>query len=368
MRSFEYWKKHHDSQHLEEFNDDKSGQLWLKIKSILRKELISKFTEKLNIVLSEKALNKQFVELFDILSLDIDVSNILLNNFINSEYNLRLSKFDFNQLISELYKMQTFDWGGDYNNSLDKYLVNRYVKQLKSYDTIIDKLDDEITLAVKGYVLNSWYNHWSSILIENIFKSHKNVLPTVGQIKNVDFFINDIPFDLKVTYLPSEFIKIKRKEKGLVPELIYLKEQAKIIGISYDKSAKDKDLLYEIVEKMNDRNDSNCISILQNIKQLKIDILSEAQKNPKILAKWLYENQGEMRFGSENRLFLVLVDTLDFTNSWKLKRNIEMLSPKINSYLDNFNMKNIEDMKLTFNFKGKSDTFSTLTDILFIIR
>jgi hypothetical protein len=39
-----------------------------------------------------------------------------------------------------------------------------------------------------------------------------------------------------------------------------------------------------------------------------------------------------MRFGAENRLFLVLVDTGNFTDSWKLKRNIDLLRPSINNY------------------------------------
>ena len=54
---------------------------------------------------------------------------------------------------------------------------------------------------------------------------------TVGQIKSVDFFINNVPFDLKVTYLPAEYIKDKRKEKGYPVELTFLKkktEEAKI--------------------------------------------------------------------------------------------------------------------------------------------
>lgn len=88
---------------------------------------------------------------------------------------------------------------------------------------------------------------------------------------------------------------------------------------------------------MKDRNNAFCNSVLQTLKAEKIEILQEVQANPKLLAKWLYENQGEMRFGSENRLFLVLVDTEDFNNSWKLKRNIDLLKPTVENYLDNFN-------------------------------
>ena len=366
MKNFDYWKKLHDSQNLEEFSTDKLGTLWIKLKSIIRKEYISGFIKVNNIQLLEKRVNNQFKELYHILSKNVDKSHELLDKYIKEENLKQLLLLDTEQLVSELYKLKNFDWGGDYQNSLDKYLVSRYVKVLKSYKTLVSKFETEINIAVQGYVLNSWYNHWSSILIEHIFKSHPSVLPTVGQIKNVDFFIKNIPFDLKVTYLPNEYIKIKRKEKGLPIELTYLKECAKKAGISFDKKAKPSDINYEIVEKLADKNDEYSNSVLQTIKQQKLDILTEAQKNPKLLAKWLYENQGEMRFGSENRLFLVLIDTNDFTNSWKLKRSFELLAPAIKNYLDNFHLIEIEDLKLSFNFKGKPNTFNTLTDIIFI--
>ena len=43
MKDFDYWKKLHESNKLEEFSSDEQGLLWLKVKSIMRKELISEF-------------------------------------------------------------------------------------------------------------------------------------------------------------------------------------------------------------------------------------------------------------------------------------------------------------------------------------
>lgn len=368
MKDFNYWKKLHESEQLEEFSNDSIGLLWLKTKSIIRKELIADFTSSNTIVLNETALAKQFIELYNVLCKDTVNSHKLLDEYIKTKNHKQVATLDTVQLVSELYKLKNFDWGGDYQNSLDKYLVSRYVKVHKSYDTLISKFETEINVAVQGYVLNSWYNHWSSILIEHIFKSHSAVLPTVGQIKSVDFFINNIPFDLKVTYLPAEYIKDKRKEKGFPVELTFLKKKAEEAKISFDKKAKPSNILYEVVEKMKDRNDDFCTKVLETLKNEKLEILKEVQKNPKILATWLYENQGEMRFGSENRLFLVLVDTDDFTGSWKLKRNLDLLKPTIMTYLDDFKNKKIEDLKVTFNFKGKPQTFTALTDIIFVVK
>ena len=368
MKDFDYWKKLHESEALEEFSKDTLGFLWLKTKSIIRKELIADFVANNTIKLEETSLAKQFVELFNLLSKDPENSHKLLDEYIRTENKKQVGNLDTEQLVSELYKLKNFDWGGDYQNSLDKYLVSHYVKVHKSYDTLISKFETEINIAVQGYVLNSWYNHWSSILIEHIFKSHASVLPTVGQIKSVDFFINEVPFDLKVTYLPAEYIKEKRKEKGFPVEQTFLKMKAEEAKISFDKKAKPSDIFYEIVEKMKDRNDEFCSSVLTTLKNEKLAILKEVQDNPKMLATWLYENQGEMRFGSENRLFLVLVDTDDFNSSWKLKRNLDLLKPTILSYLEDFKSKKIADLKVEFNFKGKPQTFTALTDIIFVIK
>jgi hypothetical protein len=119
---------------------------------------------------------------------------------------------------------------------------------------------------------------------------------------------------------------------------------------------------------MKDKGTEECKNVIETLKNEKVQILNEAQQNPHILAKWLYENQGEMRFGSENRLFLVLVDTEDFTGSWKLKRNMDLLKPVIKDYLDNFAKKKISDLKIAFKYKGKPQTFTALTDVIFVVK
>lgn len=369
MKDFKYWDNLYRIENLEEFNRDRTGLLWLKIKSILRVELVKGFLDFSGYEIHTQGQSDNFRILFDLLSHNIERSHVLLDDYIRVVCDQQMASIDIQRLVSELYKLKSFEWGGDYQNSLDKYLISRYVKsQNPSYDYLVSKFETEINPAVQGYVLNSWYNYWSSVLIENIFKAHSAVLPTVGQIKSVDFFINDVPFDLKVTYLPAEYVKQRRKEKGLPVEITFLKQKAKEANLTFDKSAKPGQMIYEITEKMKDRNDTLCRSALQRLKDEKNGILEEARANPGLLAKWLYENQGEMRFGSENRLFLVLVDTEDFNHSWKLKRNIDLLKPTIVSYLDDFGNKEIDDLRVDFEFRGKPHGFSALADVIFVVR
>lgn len=368
MKNFDYWKKLHDNNDLSEFNTSSVGQLWLKVKSIVRKELLSEFTEKFSLNLNSNSLTGQFEELFLLLQSDLSNAHHKLDVYIREKNTQQLQSLNRETLVSELYKLKTFEWGGDYQNSLDKYLVTHYVKSISSYDILISKFEQEINRAVQGYVLNSWYNHWSSILIEHLFKSHSSVLPTVGQIKSVDFFIRNLPFDLKVTYFPAEYLKLKRKEKGFPVEITFLKQKARELLISFDKTAKTSDIYYEITEKLKDRNDPLSLGVLSQLKSQNLAIVDEAQQNPKALIQWLYENQGEMRFGSENRLFLVLVDTGDFSVSWKLKRNFDILEPVINSFLDDFGLRTKADLTVNFTYPSKPQTFSALADIIFVIK
>jgi len=369
MKIFDYWNNLHKNEQYEEFNFDKEGLLWLKIKSITRVDLLKKFQDFSAIRLDSRSQTEKFRELYNIMSNKTDESHTIIDKFIRTVSSVQQNEINIEALVSELYKMKNFVWGGDYQNSLDKYLISRHIKiKDPSFDYLLAKFETEINPAVQAYVLNSWYNYWSSILIENIFKSHYSVLPTVGKIKNVDFFLKDIPFDLKVTYLPAEFIKTKRQELDYPVEITYLKKIADKAGISFDRKAKPNDIIYEIVEKMKDKNNALCNNALDTLTEQNKGILNDARSNPKILAKWLYENQGEMRFGSENRIFLVLVDSGNFNESWKLKRNMDILQPAIINYLDNFSNKSIEDLNLTFTYKNKPNPFNVLTDILFIAK
>jgi len=372
MKNFNYWKKLYESEQLKEFNTDNVGLLWLKTKSIIRKELIAEFVKENNVRLKETASGNKFVELFKLLSKNPKTAHKLLNEYIMKKSKEQHAELDTKKLVSELFKLKHFEWG-DHQNDLNKALVSRYVKVYKSYDQLISKFEKEIHPLVQAYVLNSWYNHWSSILIQHIFESHKSVLPTVGQIKSVDFFINNIPFDLKVTYLPSEYIKEKRAEKGYPVELTYLKSKAKEADINFDKNGKPSDIYYEITEKMKDKKDKISKKTLQKLREEKIIILKEAQGNPRMLGKWLYENQSTPRFGSENRIFLVLVDTNDFTNSWKLKRDLQILKPTIIKYLENFqykfNTKGAQKLSVEYNFpKNSTKEFTSLADVIFVVK
>ena len=366
-RDFEYWKKQHDSEELKEFNTDKRGTLWLKVKSIVRREYLNQFTEANNIELESTRLNPQFKELYNKLAENIDQSHNLLNDFIASQNDAELDELDTDNLVQELYKVQTFKWGADNQNDLGKYLVKKYIKDNISYNFLIEQMETGILGTVQDYLVCSWYNHWSSILIEHFFKSHQIVLPTVGQIKSVDFFINEIPFDLKVTYLPTNFIESQRKLANLIPELTALKKAARDANITFNTD--DSNLSYSLTERLKDKG-SDAAKAVDEIRQFRLNLIDTVKANPLTLARNLYENQSDFRFGAENRIFLILIDRTDFDQSWKLKRNVDLLEPAINNYLDSFTTKTTDDLKLEFYKQGDQAKFpkkyEVITDVIIV--
>lgn len=87
-------------------------------------------------------------------------------------------------------------------------------------------------------------------------------------------------------------------------------------------------------------------------------------KNKKELIRWLYEEQGERRFDSANRLFLILIDKDNLDESWKLKRNIDFLKESVNLYLDKFKIN--DNLKIIFDWQDEK--YTSISDALFIVR
>ncbi len=231
----------------------------------------------------------------------------------------------------------------------------------------LEKIENEIHESMRGYVQSSWYNHWTSILIEDIFKDHKKVTPTVGLIKKVDFFIGGIPFDLKVTYFPEGFMAASRKAKGLPTELQVLKRFAKTLTIKYNREQKVKALFAELIARIEESQKSKAKESIKEFRETRWSIIQKVINDPQKLIRWLYEEQGERRFDSANRLFLVLIDKNNLEESWKMKRNLDLLKDKINNYLDKFNGENVEKLRVKFDWMdGKK--YVALSDVIFIIK
>lgn len=362
MTNFEKWDKEFRAQNLFAFNNDNNGLLWLKVRAVCRGKQLGKFLEENNLSLTKTKIAEKNVELFELLE-QTESASTMLDKFLCDRNNEWYEEMDIDvpQLKEDLYKVQYYAWGGDRNNSLDKHLVSRYVKVISKYNELVSK-QCEIAENAWNYVQTSWYNNWTSFLIESLFKSHPNVISAVGEIKSVDFFIQNMPVDLKVTYFPKKYMEEQIKSKlGGKKELAWLKAKAKENKVGFDKKLTDAQLKYVLLEKFAERGLNNVINELRDARK---DVVIEAKKNPKKLMTWLYTEQGEMRFGAENRLFVVLVDSTDMEQSWKMKRAFDLIEHQVTPYLDSFKNDSLKEVEFTF----KKNKYSSLADIIFVIK
>ena len=234
-----------------------------------------------------------------ILALTDAVDDAVIDSYIEREYDRkrrdRESHIPSQEIVEELKKVTKFDWGVVQGN-LDGKIQSQYVRKIWHYDDLLEAVKSRLHSEVTAYVTCTWYNHWSTVLIEDRISSHPRVIPTLKNVKGVDIFFCGQPFDLKITYLPKSF----------------------------------------------DWND--------------------ACKEPLLLAKWLYENQGAQRFGSDNRFFVIVYDPRSPETSWKLKRDVDLIAARVNHFFDVESVS--EDDEVLFSFAHK--TYSALSKVLLI--
>jgi len=343
---------------IRELSQDEIGLRFLKLRSLSRREHMERLLLDHGQILPNLPSNDYLRYVFD-----SDITDEQIEQTINSIYSegraLRLENED--ELVSELYRMAVFDWGGLHQNSLEKTIVDNYVKKIRSYDLLQEKIENELFDSMQGYVRCSWYNHWTSIIIEDVFRDHESVLPAVGLIKKIDFFIRDIPFDLKVTYIPEGFIKDKRRSYGFRPELTLLKQFCRRNNIHFNDDMPESRLLEDLWAKVSDLPAQTARQLINEFKQQRLDIIQEAIENPVELICWLYENQGVRRFDASNRLFLVLADCSNFFTSWKLKRAKPLLIDKIHGHLDRS-----DHIGHDVDFTWDDENYTVTSDVIFV--
>jgi hypothetical protein len=345
-----------------ELSADAEGMRFLLLRSLSRTEHMNRLAADIGIDVQSIPRNQRLRRLFES-GVSVQQMEGTIQEIHASERAERAQREG--ELITELYRMQAFDWGGLHQNSLEKTIVDNYVKRIVSFDRLNDCIDNELLASMRGYVQCSWYNHWTSIIIEDIFKSHRTVLPAVGQIKKVDFFVANVPFDLKVTYLPEGYFKDKRSAQGLRPELTLLKREARTLGVHFDRILVEARLLELLWSRLSDHPSQSAQDLVRELAEQRQRILEECVRNPDELIRWLYENQGVRRFDASNRLFLVLVNTQNYFASWKLKRAKEILEGEIHRYLDAVSTSSV-GRRVSFDWEGQS--YAAVSDVVFVLH
>ena len=229
-----------------------------------------------------------------------------IDSFIKVEYQAKRNKERYSLgithevIIREVEKVKSHIWVV-IQGELDSHIQKNYVRKYFRLSDLLKAVDESLSSEVKSYVLCTWYNHWTSEILEDIIAEHTKVIPTVKKVRDVDIFWQQQPWDVKNTNLPKEWFK-----EGYTIE--------------------------------------------------------DAVKNPALAAKYLYELQGQQRFGDNNRIFLIIADTKNKANSWKLKRDFKLIKQKVDTF---FNQKKGFD---TVHFVYKNKAYIAHSKILFIIK
>lgn len=132
----------------------------------------------------------------------------IINEFINKRYTEKIQERKVNisdeDLKKELAKVKTFSWGV-VQGQLDRKIQAEYVRKIVRYEDLLNNVEAKLHNDVTNYVICTWFNHWTTVLIEEHISTHRNVIPTIKNIKGIDIFFDGQPFDLKVTYLPNKY-------------------------------------------------------------------------------------------------------------------------------------------------------------------
>ena len=204
------------------------------------------------------------------------------------------------EIIKELNKIDEHIWGmvqGD----VDSHIQSNYVRKFYKYDEMVSAIRTGLYKSIESYALSSWFNHWSTVFLEDLINENKNIIPIIKKVKGVDIIWNEQPIDIKVTNLPKEWFKD-----------------------GYD-----------------------------------IDF---AINNPKMVCKYMYELQGAQRFGDDNRLFVIIYDKNNPAQSWKIKRDYDLIKSKINDFFD---QKTDLD---AINFKYGNKQYLAHSKVMFILK
>lgn len=132
----------------------------------------------------------------------------IIDEFIKEKY---IEKIQERRLIisdedlkEELLKVKTYSWGV-VQGQLDQKIQAEYVRKIVRYEDLLNNVKAKLYDEVTNYVICAWFNHWTTVLIEEHISTHPKVIPTLKNIKGIDVFFNGQPFDLKVTYLPRGY-------------------------------------------------------------------------------------------------------------------------------------------------------------------
>jgi len=144
----------------------------------------------------------------DLIKKLISIPQNKIDSFIKTKYQAQVKErqklISDNELIKEVQKVTDFNWGV-VQGQLDQKIQAEYVRKFFRYEDLISGVKSKLHDDITSYVIATWYNHWTTVLIEDHIGLHPKIVPTLKNNFGVDIFFDGQPFDLKTTYLPRGY-------------------------------------------------------------------------------------------------------------------------------------------------------------------
>lgn len=167
----------------------------------------------------------------------------------------------------------------------DQDKKTNFIYNCFSFEQLKDKVQS--TQTDFNYAVHRWFNFHTSKACEDLFAHYGAKKEKNEKNRTIDFFFNDVNFDLKLTVYPMKLNKI-------------------------------------------------------------LDLNKRADKN--FLIQWLYKNQSQQgRMHLENRLFIVCRSEKGYYDSISIKANFDLLNAKIKSFFHYFENKKLNEVNLQIN-------------------
>jgi len=116
----------------------------------------------------------------------------IIDEFIRQKYTERIrerrSIISDEDLKEELMRVETFSWGV-VQGQLDQKIQAEYVRRIVRYEDLLNNVKAKLHDDVTNYVICTWFNHWTTVLVEEHISTHPKVVPTIKNIKGIDLFL-----------------------------------------------------------------------------------------------------------------------------------------------------------------------------------
>ena len=248
---------------------------FIKLKS-LKKDYLKKFCDRFKIQSSNNITEaiKNILLAFD----NGSISTRQINEYIKNLYSqirneeIRVTGANHESIVEELNRVDSHIWGM-VQGKADAYIQSNYVRKYFKFDELVSAVRESLFNAMEAYTLCTWYNHWSTVFLEDLICQNEKVVPIIKKVKGVDVIWNEQAIDIKATNLPKEWFRD---------------------GYTID----------------------------------------DAINNPIRACEYLYTYQGAERFGAENRFFVIVYDRVNPTDSWKIKREYSLIKELVDSFFN----------------------------------